>query len=405
MDVTLYPFQEKCVEFHLAHHYTLNCCEMGLGKTLVALEAAKRTALKTLVVGPAFLEGVWKRESEVIGIEVDFISYSVLHRAPPSTLMQYGFVIAEEVHYLKTPTTKRTHAFYDLIKGVKPPYFVGLTGTPIKNRLPDFWTLLAFCNFNPQDTNGLRMTGEYKSYHRFARHFCHMTELNISNRRIPRYGAVKDVMIPELKALLKDKMIRFTVEQVLNDLPEITRQAIPIPLSIPGDASLLEIFKEYTSGRKADISAKVRSAYLKAPSTAMYCKELSEGGSGPLLIFTDHIESGAYIAKDLGAEFISGSTPSKVRIEIAERFQRGDMPYLVATIGSMSVGHTLTAAKHVIFNDLSWVPADNLQAEKRIHRIGQKSVCFAHYVESTPTDSYIRKTLFTKMDTVNKVLQ
>jgi len=77
---------------------------------------------------------------------------------------------------------------------------------------------------------------------------------------------------------------------------------------------------------------------------------------------------------------------------------------LAATIGSLSVGVTLTAARHVVFNDLSWVPGDNLQAEKRIHRIGQKNACTAHYIEASETDAYIRKTLEEKQAASDRTL-
>jgi SNF2 family DNA or RNA helicase len=197
-------------------------------------------------------------------------------------------------------------------------------------------------------------------------------------------------------------MIRYRVEDVLKDLPELTRKIVEVEAA--PTAGLEDAFEAYLSGSKADPTAKARSALVKAPMTVEYCQTLQEGGSGPLLVFTDHVESAKLLADRLGVRPITGASPMHERMATVERFQTGRIPAVVATIGALSVGVTLTAARHVVFNDLSWVPSDNAQAEKRIHRIGQKNACFAHYIESTPTDAYIRKTLLEKSESISKVI-
>lgn len=400
--MALYPFQEQAVLFHLAHHYSLNCSEMGTGKTRMALEAARRSGFKVAVFGPTFLKRTWEMEAKEVGISFKYFPYSTVHKVMPADVKGLDFWIVDECHYLKTPTTRRTHAFYSLIQGRLPTYFIGLTGTPIKNRVPDFWTLLAFCRLNPKGTSGAKLEGALTKYYSFARHFCHTEVMKVAGRRIEKFGGIREDKIPEFKGLLRDKFIRFRVDDVLKDLPEMTRKAVPLDLSpTPG---LEEAFDQYFRGRKVDVTAKAMSALLKAPATVDYCKEIYEGGSGPLIIFTDHIESAKAIQKGFGGVLITGQTPMQDRQDAVADFQAGRHKAIVATIGSMSVGVTLTAARHVVFNDLSWVPADNLQAEKRIHRIGQKGACFAHYIDATPTDAYIRKTLFGKLETISKVV-
>jgi SWI/SNF-related matrix-associated actin-dependent regulator 1 of chromatin subfamily A len=70
----------------------------------------------------------------------------------------------------------------------------------------------------------------------------------------------------------------------------------------------------------------------------------------------------------------------------------------------MSVGVTLTRARNVVFNDLSWTHADNQQARARIHRIGQKNICIAHYIIGSETDAYIKRAVEAKAKTSQKVL-
>lgn len=402
--MTLYPYQQQCVEFHLQHQYSLDFCSPGLGKTRIALETARQAGGKVAVFGPTFLERVWMDETaEIGGPRITYFPYSMLHKVPVEQLEGYSFWVAEEVHYCKSPGSRRTEAFYNLLKKLQPQYFLGLTGTPIRNRIPDLWTLLAFCNVNPQNTSGLKLGPPFDRYHGFARHFCNVKKMKIAGHTVTKYLDLKDGMLPELKALLKDKMIKFTVEEVLKDLPELTRKHVHMPLA--PTPKLQETFDAYMAGAKIDPRAKADSAYLKSPATVEYCLGLILGGSGPLVIFTDHVESAKHISVNIpGAVMITGATPMHVRQEAVEQFQAGKHKALVATIGAMSVGVTLTAARHVVFNDSSWVPSDNVQAEKRIHRIGQKNACWSHLIESSPTDRYINKTLTEKMDAITGIV-
>jgi SWI/SNF-related matrix-associated actin-dependent regulator of chromatin subfamily A-like protein 1 len=400
---SLYPFQKECVDFHLAHHYSLNCCEMGLGKTRIALESAKAANERLAVFGPTFLRSNWEKEAKEVGIEVEYFPYSTIGRVGEKEAKEFGFWVAEECHYLKNPTAQRTHAFYKLLKACRPKYFLGLTGTPVRNRVPDFWTLLGFCSANPRDTNGIRLEGDLRHYRKFARHFCHVENVPIRGFKIEKFGAIKEDKIEEFKSHLTGKFVRFRVEQVLSDLPEMTRIDVPLNLTpIPG---MEAVFEAYMMGRKVDVTSKRDSAALKAPHTLARVKDMFEGGSGPLVIFSDHVEPVNIIAAGLERSIgITGQTPAKVRQDAVEKFQRGDLDFIVATIGALSVGVTMTAAKHVVFNDLSWVPSDNAQAEKRIHRIGQRSACFAHYMEASETDRYIRKTLEEKIQSIRKAV-
>jgi SNF2 family DNA or RNA helicase len=52
---------------------------------------------------------------------------------------------------------------------------------------------------------------------------------------------------------------------------------------------------------------------------------------------------------------------------------------------STSVGLNLIVANHVIFNSVSWLPAENQQAEYRILRIGQTKDCTIYYQKLNDT--------------------
>jgi SNF2 family DNA or RNA helicase len=367
--------------------------------------AAKHSGQRLAVFGPTFLWSAWDAEAKIAEVDIEYFPYSMVHKIRASDLKGFGFWVADEFHYLKSPTARRTHCFYGLMKQCRPDYFLGLSGTPVRNKIFDLWTALGFCSLNPKDTNGLRLTGELAKYRGFSRHFCHVEQLKIRGRRIEKFGGVIEERLPELKALLKDKYVRYRVEDVLKDLPELVRKVVPLPLKndIPG---LADAFEAYRQGGKADIRAKVLSATLKAPLTAEYVNALYEGGSGPIVVFTDHRDSAAILHKLLpDSTVVTGEMDPAMRGLTVVKFQAGKIPFLVATIGALSVGVTLTASQTVVFSDLCWSPTDNEQAVKRISRIGQKKVCFAHYIQSTPTDAYIQRTLLQKMESIDKVVE
>ena len=73
------------------------------------------------------------------------------------------------------------------------------------------------------------------------------------------------------------------------------------------------------------------------------------------------------------------------------------MRVLVGNLHAAGVGITLTAATHVIFNDLDWVPGNHWQAEDRIYRIGQTRPAFVTYLYAPDTlDDFVAALLEAK---------
>lgn len=56
--------------------------------------------------------------------------------------------------------------------------------------------------------------------------------------------------------------------------------------------------------------------------------------------------------------------------------------------------------------DLGWNPANNEQAEKRIHRIGAKQPCFYHILQCVDSvDAFIASILERKSDMINEIVE
>jgi SWI/SNF-related matrix-associated actin-dependent regulator 1 of chromatin subfamily A len=94
---------------------------------------------------------------------------------------------------------------------------------------------------------------------------------------------------------------------------------------------------------------------------------------------------------------IDGSVNGQERFKLVERFQRNEECMVaLLSINAASTGLTLTAASMVVFAELTWTPAIMIQAEDRVHRIGQEdNRVDVYYLYGKDTlDDYI----FSKLD-------
>jgi Superfamily II DNA/RNA helicases, SNF2 family len=215
---------------------------------------------------------------------------------------------------------------------------------------------------------------------------------------ILKWSGLKNV--EELKTYLTGRYFRVKSDDVL-DLPPIVYK--DILLSSEPDHKMLEAFKEYmaTDSDRIGPTVKAVAALAKVPSTIKYVQGLLEE-IDCVLVYTDHILASETLAKALGTVPLNGNMPAHKRMEAVTKFQSGEGKVLVATIGALSTGVTLTRANHIVLNDFSWVPGDIKQTIYRIQRIGQKNSCFVHKIFSGPVDEYIWDTIMSKQSTIDK---
>jgi len=428
LPVSLFPFQWECVQFMLEKEYILNSCSMGLGKSLQSIALIIATGLKALIVCPASLKFNWQNEIQKFSrlscgfatkkadlkdkkwhdLDIMIVNYEQLDSCK-QFFESRPLVIVDECQALKNPTTNRTTLMFQYLQIFCPQRLVLLSGTPIKNRIPEMWSYLHMLAMCPTRNNGLKLTETpYKSYYAFCNYFSHAIERQIGSIKVRTYEGVKN--LPELEALLADKYIKKTAEEVL-DLPDFTRTNIVAETYKKFNALEQELAKEWQSyektGKKPISTAKKELAMVKVDTTINLACSILESEE-KLIIFSDHIESIDTIALKLkkagfSALVIKGSTPIKERNATVKEFQEGDLDVICLTIGAGSTGLTLTAANTMIFNDLAWVPTDILQAEKRCLRIGQTKKCFYYTVTYGKIDALIQATLARKLEVIAQV--
>lgn len=361
---------------------------MGLGKSLVALHSMAGLN-KCLIVCPAFLKPNWQNEISkwTAGGEFLISSYESLKKVD----FNFDGCILDEVHYIKNKDSQRTQEVFSIIERVKPQKLIGLTGTPIKNKVIDFWTILYL------------ILGDKLSYNywAFCNRFSNKITKTFGGKSITSFEGINLKNAQELSNIVKSCSIRKKSSDVL-DLPEQVYNYVNIDDEF--DEKLKVEFEKYlaeNSISKNMASFKVANALAKTKYSIKIISELLDQDKS-VVCFTDHVTSCELIAKEFNVAPITGLMSS--RQELVDAFNKGTTKLIVATIKSLNVGVNLTSAQYMIFNDFSYSPSDNDQAEKRIHRIGQKQTCFYTYIFASKLDAHIFKILSAKREVIKAVV-
>ena len=127
------------------------------------------------------------------------------------------------------------------------------------------------------------------------------------------------------------------------------------------------------------------------------------------MVFAHHLDVIAGLTeglRDFGVVSVKGDDAIEDRLSAVERFQADPAcRVFVGSLKAAGVGLTLTAASHVIFVELSWVPADLTQGEDRCHRIGQlNSVLVEHLVLEGSLDEKMARFITEKQDIADMAL-
>lgn len=419
----LKTYQTEAIFYAEKNPYSILALDPGLGKSRVAIEVRENHQCNCLVICPSYLILNWVKEiklwSDTKDVQIttftsgkqiyepcdsDYVitSYDLVQKA--EHLFEWAdMVILDEAHAIKSMKAKRSQFIHKNIyeNSIKRVHL--LTGTPIKNRTAEFYSLLSICHYNPLGPE-TQFLGIYPSEIDFADHFSYREEytMEINNRfvTILKWNGLKNV--EELKTHLEGKYIRIKSSDVLN-LPPVTYKSILI--SDSPDKELLDAFNSHFHESKGNDSvnptAKAEAALKKVPFTIKYARDLLEEREC-VLIYTDHVMSAEALAREFNVRAITGKVPSNIRSQMADKFQAGEGKVLVATIGSMKEGKDLYRSKDIILNDLPWIPGDLKQVIHRISRLGQTSPCNIHKIFGSPQDSYINDVLEEKMKTIEK---
>jgi len=207
--IELYPYQKECVRFIKERWASYIALDMGMGKSLISIEATRRLG-STIVVCPAILKLNWKQELMKFGVKEELINivtnkevykcqYNIVNYERLNRIKhKYYNMIIDEAHYCKNGKAQRSRDVKDIAWGIKGKLIL-LSGTPIKSRPEELYYQLKIM----QDELSI-------SWEKFHRRYC--------GARRTRFGwwTKGATRKEELAIDLKRLMYRATKESKLN---------------------------------------------------------------------------------------------------------------------------------------------------------------------------------------------
>lgn len=343
------------------------------------------------------------------------INYEILYRwVPWLHKLRLGLVIADEGHFAKSRTAKRTLALTALCAGYKEggippvPRVIIATGTPVENCPKELFPLLHIIR-----------PDQYPVWSRFAREFCD------PKRRPWGWDFNGASNTQKLHQQLNDYcLIRRRKEDVLQQLPSKLTTVIPLDIIKRKEYAAAE--DDIVAYLKQHAPERVRGA-LRATALAQvgYVKRLAArlkyrsacawvddfiATKGKLLLFAVHKDMIRNLKKRYGKQCVTvtGDTPMGVRKQLFDKFNTD--PTVRLFIGNIDAAGTGWSAKAdaVAFMELTWVPAKHGQAADRAHGlnrgvVGKRTQVFWLVARDT-CEERLCKLLQTKQGTADAIV-
>ncbi len=384
--------------------------DMGLGKTLQTIAAIQRLkedgALEqawALVIVPTSLLTNWQREVERFAPALSVAVYHGSERSLESdhgldiVLTTYGtarrdaarlkrrawrLLVVDEAQNVKNPSAAQTRA----IKSIPARASVALSGTPVENRLVEYWSVMDLVNrgylgsrkaFESDYGKPIQVHGDEHAAERFRRITAPFLMRRLkSDKRIISDLPEKIVqdqfceMTPEQSAMY-ESVVREAMQVIEGESDTFQRQGLVLQMIM----ALKQVCNHpghYTKQAQPDVAGSGKGLRFLELLDAAYRQQEK------VLVFTQFREMGEILRRWAGERFgqppafLHGGLGRRQRDAMVRAFQ--DNPASRVLILSLKAGGTglnLTAASQVIHYDLWWNPAVEDQATDRAYRIGQ----------------------------------
>lgn len=305
----------------------------------------------------------------------------------------FSVAVFDEAQKIKSPGTINTQS----AKAMNADFVLGLTGTPIENRLADLWCIM--------DRVVPGYLGDLKAFV--------ASYENGSEEDLKRLKAMLDRPSDERAQAV---LLRRMKTEILEGLPSriISRVSVPMPSDQAEAYHDAVIRARAGGGSKGSVLQAINSfrGISLHPNGASDCDPLDKesvrrwiaksarvrhavdvleklrASGEKALVFIEDLDVQALFSAAIATHLslvrqpaiINGAVPGERRLEIVDRFQSSSEAFdlLVLSPKAAGIGLTITAANHVIHLSRWWNPAVEDQCNDRCYRIGQRKPVTVH---------------------------
>ena len=417
LNATLRPYQERGYRWMLrnlqASIGSIIADDMGLGKTLQVLAVLERLReqgeldLKpALIVVPTSLLMNWIKEAakfapklriapfygtgrsieQCSGSHAILTTYGTLRSSVKDlALSRYRVMVIDEAQAIKNFTTSSFRA----VRTIKCDGFIAMSGTPVENRLMEYWSIMEATNPGLLGSAARFRTDvafpiENQRDAQAAERFRKLTAPFIMRRMKTDKAIISD--LPD--KITSDEYCTLTKEQIAlyqtvvakamgsieKETDKFNKRALVLQL-------IMRLKQVCNAPAQFEKETKLASPEYSGKMQRLFdiLDEMREADR-KVLIFTQFTQMGELLRKWIGGHsgvvppFLHGGCSIKEREELVQQFQtRRDTPVMILSLKAAGTGLNLTAASAVVHYDLWWNPAVEDQATDRAYRIGQKS--------------------------------
>ncbi len=444
LEATLRPYQQRGYEWLYKNTRlgfgSLLADDMGLGKTLQVIttllklkEEGSLDEQKALVVVPTTLLTNWDKEIKKFGPElithiyhgtnrqlapiedadVLLTTYGVV-RGEVAKLQKYHWLIMviDEAQNIKNPATAQTKA----IKKIKVPIKVAMSGTPVENRMSEYWSVFDFANkgylgtlkkFKNEYAKPIEADRDLVKLKKFKK----ITAPFIMRRVKSDKSIIKD--LPE--KIEQDQFCQLTPEQaaIYQNIVDKTMKRVETAEGVERKGLVLMLItalKQICNHPYQYLKKGDKAANLSGKTMLLFqlLQQILDNGE-KTLIFTQYQQMGTLLQQLLAdnfaltAPFLHGGISRKGRDEMVEDFQNNrSTRVMILSLKAGGTGLNLTEASNVIHYDLWWNPAVEAQATDRAYRIGQKRNVMVHrFITQKTFEEKINELLKSKKELAN----
>lgn len=391
LDLALYPYQQRAVDWVNDRAKSILALDMRLGKSPVTLCAEK--PFPVLIICPAAVKLNWIREIEkwdpgrthrvltgrkdrVVQGEADYyiLNYDLLQyilvEESQMWLRKVPTVILDEAHFAKNPEAKRTILAMNVVRNAEK--VIALSGTIMPNRPIELYPLL----------KGMGAL-ELMTKRQYGKRYCGLwnSPWGWDYSGATNLDELHDVM-------LKDTMLRLTWDspEVKADIPEAGHMEPPVmvELDAPIDEreksfNLKQILKNDSPLDYGVVSEVMREQGMRMVDDSIKHIRMRLQRERKVVVFAWHIDVIDALADGL-SEFnpvtMTGKDSDTKKMKAQDTFNLDPgCRVFIGNLKSAGAGVPLHAANHSIFVETNWVPGDLRQAMRRT----------THVTKTTPT--------------------